>query len=120
MQVEQCYLGTEKTADNQVAKNILDSTSVKVISKMNILNTWKQNYNIQAEQAGLQVRQAVPNQLDSKSIDSTSVKVFDNQLVVDNFKYSYHDIQDKQVCARQAVDCQPASKVVNIIPAMVR
>lgn len=87
MQVEQCYLGTEKTAYNQVAKNILDSTSVKVISKMNILNTWKQNYNIQAEQAGLQVRQAVPNQLDSKSIDSTSVKVFDNQLVVDNFKH---------------------------------
>ena len=86
MQVEKCYLRTEKTADHQVTKNILDSTSVKVISNINILNTWKQNYNIQAEQVELQVRHAVPNHLDSKSIESNSVKVFDKGVFLDTFK----------------------------------
>ena len=115
MQVEQHYLRIEKTADHLVTKNILDSTSVKVFSKINILNTWKQNYNIQAEQVGLQVRQAVPNHLDSRSIESTSVKVFDKRVILDTFKYSYFDIQAEQVCARHAVDCQPASNGIEFI-----
>jgi hypothetical protein len=43
--VEQDYLGTEKPADHQVALNILDTTLVKVINKINIFCTSKQNYN---------------------------------------------------------------------------